>query len=212
MKILVITKDPDKIQSFKQLLENLRIRTTIIETNNIEKAWLTQYQLIYIHNSIENLEHENLIKKIRNLNWYIPLLTSHPYEQESKNIFLLPKDITEPTLSKVIHNLIKRPHERAFKKLKYKDLILDPHKRIAKRQKKEARLRNKEYDILEIMMRNPGKTITKTELTETLWDRNTTMLSNTLQVHISSLRRKIDKGFTKKLIHTIPCVGYRLGE
>jgi len=212
MEILIVTTNPAETKILQGLIKDLRIKPKVITPNEIDSTWLTQYQLIYIHPPISEPAYENTIKKIRNLNWYVPLLLPHIPKNEAQNILVIPKYTPPMQLAQVIYDIIKNPRKRAFKKLKYKDLTLDPHKRIAKRREKEFRLRNKEFGILEIMMENPGQTITKTELTEILWDRNATMLSNTLQVHISGLRQKIDKGFAKKLIHTIPCVGYRFGE
>src|SRR3989339_232022 len=93
---------------------------------------------------------------------------------------------------------------------KYKNLVLDIDKRTVKRGEKTLELRNKEFCMLELLMEKKGRTVTKRELTEILWDSQTTLLSNTLESHMSKLRKKIDREFNRKLIHTVPFVGYRL--
>ncbi|EKD47630.1 MAG: hypothetical protein ACD_65C00357G0004 [uncultured bacterium] len=96
--------------------------------------------------------------------------------------------------------------------MKYKDLTLDIEKRIARRKKHKVELRRKESEMLEILMRKNETTVSKIELAETIWDRNAEIVSNTIEAHMSTLRKKIDSGFKKKLIHTIPCAGYKLEE
>jgi DNA-binding response OmpR family regulator len=74
------------------------------------------------------------------------------------------------------------------------------------------RLRNKEYSLLEYFLRNCGKVLTRTRLLEEVWDRNITCPTNTVDVHISSLRRKFKKHFIFAPIKTVHCVGYFFGD
>lgn len=212
MKILIITLDKVKTKTLKQEMLQLGIKTRIITPQETDEAWITQYRMVYLHSSISGENYENSISKVRSLSWDIPFILHSVPTQEIHNAFLIPATTNAFTLAQTIRDIAKRPRENKITKIKYKDLTLDPDRRTIRRESKEEKLRNKEFNIIEILMMNPGRTVTKTELTEVLWDRNTTMLSNTLQVHMSSLRRKIDKGFHKKLIHTVPCVGYRLEE
>lgn len=75
-------------------------------------------------------------------------------------------------------------------------------------EKNQVYLRNKEFDLLFYFIENPGRILTRTELLEDVWDRNICCNSNTVDVHVSKLRRKL-KYFTKKqLIKTVYCSGY----
>lgn len=88
------------------------------------------------------------------------------------------------------------------------DVLLDTEHRVAKRKNCTVRLRNKEFALLEFFMMNPGKVLTRNSILEWVWDRNAHFASNTVDVHINRLRRKLDDPFREKLIHTIPCIGY----
>lgn len=88
------------------------------------------------------------------------------------------------------------------------DICLDLHQHFAKRKNQHVRLRNKEFALLEFFMHNRGRVLTRNMILDHVWDRNANFASNTVDVHINRLRRKIDVPFKQKLIHTIPCVGY----
>jgi len=71
-------------------------------------------------------------------------------------------------------------------------------------------LRNKEFSLLHYLMLNRGKVLSRNEILENVWDRNTDLITNTVDVHISKLRKKIEKGGENKFIRTVPCLGYVL--
>jgi two-component system, OmpR family, copper resistance phosphate regulon response regulator CusR len=68
----------------------------------------------------------------------------------------------------------------------------------------------KEFALLEYFMRNPNRVLTRTAISEHVWDMNFESESNVIDVYISMLRRKLDRGFEKKLIHTVIGTGYML--
>lgn len=90
------------------------------------------------------------------------------------------------------------------------DLKLISSMRMVTRNGKLIKLRLKEYDLLECLMRNPNQVITRNTLLENIWDYNANIFSNTIDAHISSLRKKLNKGFDKEIIETIHGVGYIL--
>ncbi len=211
MCVLIVTDFPGQTEKLRMELKERGILSKTTETRKVGKTWLTQFSIIYIHPLIKEDSYETTLRKIRKINWQIPMLIPYEPESEIPNTFKLPQQITPPEIALTIQALINRHKNKNIEKLKYKDLEIDPGKRIAKRRNKITKLRNKEFGILEIMIRNAEKIITKNDFTDILWDRNTTLLSNTLESHMSNLRKKIDKGFPKKLIHTIPYAGYKLG-
>lgn len=73
---------------------------------------------------------------------------------------------------------------------------------------KSVFLRNKEFSLLEFLMINKNRVLTRVEIFENVWDRNGEVVTNTVDVHISSLRKKIDATPNKGFIKTITCVGY----
>ena len=73
-------------------------------------------------------------------------------------------------------------------------------------------LQPREYRVLEYLMRHAGQVVTRTMLLENVWDYNFDPQTNVIDVHISRLRQKIDRGFEKPLLHTVRGAGYRLAE
>ena len=69
-------------------------------------------------------------------------------------------------------------------------------------------LRNKEFALLEYFMQNMGKVLSRTQILEDVWDRNICCPTNTVDVHVSSLRKKVGKYFGNGFIRTVHCVGY----
>lgn len=92
------------------------------------------------------------------------------------------------------------------------DLVMDTASKTVKRSGKTIVLTNKEYMLLEYMMRNPEHTLTRTQLEQRAWNESFEGGSNIIDVYIRYLRKKIDDGFPFKMIQTVRGVGYRLLE
>ncbi len=95
-------------------------------------------------------------------------------------------------------------------RLKAGDLVLDLLTHKVGRSGKEIELTAKEYSLLAYLMRNPNVVVTRTMLSEHVWDINFDSYTNVIDVYINYLRNKIDRGFKKKLIHTLRGRGYIL--
>lgn len=106
--------------------------------------------------------------------------------------------------------LIRRSHNEAEPVLKIADLEVDPIRHEVKRNNKNIILTPKEFAILEYLTRHKDQVVTRTQITEHVWDYNFDALSNVVDVFITTLRRKINNGFKNKLIHTIHGVGYKI--
>ncbi len=111
-----------------------------------------------------------------------------------------------------VRALLRRKSENKSPILKIADLELDPISRQATRAGKNIRLTTKEYALLEYLMRNPGKVLSRTLIGEHVWDMNFDPESNVIDVYVSHLRNKIDKGFDPPLIHTLRGQGYILTD
>lgn len=90
------------------------------------------------------------------------------------------------------------------------DLTLDLLSRTARRQDRVIDLQSKEFALLEILMRNAGRVVTRTMLLERVWNFNFEPNTTVIETHISRLRAKIDKPFDQPLIHTVRSIGYSL--
>ena len=92
------------------------------------------------------------------------------------------------------------------------DLVLNPVNREVKRAGKEIELTNKEFLLLEYFLRNKNRILTRTMISEKIWDIDFITESNIVDVYINFLRKKIDKGHDKKVIKTVRSVGYIVKE
>lgn len=89
-----------------------------------------------------------------------------------------------------------------------RDLELDISAHQVKHKDRQIYLRNKEFELLHFLMANKGKVLNRNTILENVWDRNASILTNTVDVHVSNLRKKIEKQTEQKFIHTVHCTGY----
>lgn len=107
--------------------------------------------------------------------------------------------------------LLKRAGEsKPTEKLQVADLELDLNEKVARREGKVIELTAKEFSLLEYLMRNTGRVVSKVDIAEKVWDINFDTGTNFIEVYVNYLRNKVDKGFSVKLIHTIVGMGYML--
>ena len=107
--------------------------------------------------------------------------------------------------------LLRRARDARPVILRVADLTLDPATRRVTRGGAPVALTPTQYAILEVLMRNPGEVVTRTRLAERVWDQASEVLDNLIDVHMSHLRKGVDRGPTPPLIHTVRGIGYRLG-
>ncbi len=110
-----------------------------------------------------------------------------------------------------IRALLRRGEASESRFLRYADLELDLYSRIAKRRGEPISLSAKEFGLLEFLMRNPDRVLSRTLISEKVWDMHFMPTSNVVDVYVSSLRRKTDVGVAGGLIHTVKGIGYRFG-
>ncbi|MGA9121179.1 MAG: winged helix-turn-helix domain-containing protein [Bacteroidota bacterium] len=125
----------------------------------------------------------------------------------------LPKPFAFSEVLARIRALLRRTStEVAGTALVLADLRIDPLTRKARRGDRELVLTNKEFQLLEYLLRNRGRVLSRVILTEHIWDMHFDSDTNIVDVLINRLRRKLDDGFDVKLIHTIRGVGYVMKE
>jgi DNA-binding response OmpR family regulator len=109
-----------------------------------------------------------------------------------------------------IRALLRREKKIIGPKITIADVVIDTLAHTATRAGKLLVLNRKEFTLLEYLMRNPGTTLTRAMILEHVWDMNADPFTNTVDVHISFLRAKIDGGRRKKLINTVYGYGYKI--
>ena len=111
-----------------------------------------------------------------------------------------------------IRALLRREKKVIGPILKIADLSMDLNAHSVCRNKQSIALNRKEFGLLEFLMRNPGTTLTRNMILEHVWETTTDPFTNTVDVHVRYLRKKIDDGFDKKLIKTVHGYGYKILE
>lgn len=223
MHILILNQNPLQASFIQRGFRHESIGADLCQIENLAKIWYGQYDALIIPmNTWTPESFENLQKKRQTLGNIPTLFTSKfppPVEisimiDEDPSIEFIANQKSFHLLSDCTKRLIKDNTQRISAQeityIEIGDITMDIKKRHVERQNRSIKLRNREFILLVCLMKNANKVLTRTYLLEEVWDRNTSILSNTVDVHVSRLRRKIDDGFETKRILTIPCVGYKL--
>ena len=111
-----------------------------------------------------------------------------------------------------VNALLRRAHKVTHPVLRVKDLELDVSARVARNGGREIQLTNKEFALLEYLMLNKNKVVTRTMIAEHVWDIHFDTGSNVIDVIINFLRKKVDSDSGDRLIHTVRGAGYVLKD
>lgn len=223
MKILLIEDDP-KISSFVKIgLESHECTVDAAYDSSMgEKlAFSRKHDVIILDVVIPGISGFELCKKFRNNNIQTPviMLTSLDSVEEKLNGFASGADdyLTKPfsfqELFARVKALDRRNREAIINPvLKIDDLEIDTVALKVKRNNKDITLTPTEYRILELLSSNKGKVLDRILIAEKVWGFSFNSGTNVIDVHINSLRKKIDNDFNKKLIRTIKGFGYVLSN
>lgn len=220
MRILVI-EDEIKVANFiKKGLEEEHYAVDIAydgETG-LYLSEVNDYDLIVLDLMIPKINGMEVLKRIRENKNPVPILIVTAKDTADDIVKGLDSGcddyLTKPFEFKVflarVRALLRRERVEAEPLLKLADLTLSPVTHRVVRSGKEIELTSKEYALLEYFMRNPNKVLTRTMISEHVWDYHFDSMTNVIDVYVNYLRKKIDKDFEPKLIHTIRGVGYIL--
>ncbi len=222
MRILVV-EDEKKVASFiKKGLEEEYYYVDVAHDGKegLRLALSEDYDLMIFDIMLPYRDGVSLVKDVRNSNISTPILILTAKLTINDKIEGLDSGaddyLTKPfafeELLARIRALLRRKEKDKQLQLKVMDLLLDTQTHIVKRNNVEVNLTPKEYSILEYLLRNKNKVISRTILTEHVYDYHFDNDSNVIDVHINKLRNKIDKGFEKQILHTIRGVGYTIKD
>jgi two-component system OmpR family response regulator len=183
-------------------------------------ALANEYDVIVMDRMLPNMDGLSVVRTLRAENRTTPVLVLSALSQvddrvkglEAGGDDYLTKPFAFSELRARIEALSRRaaPQDTTETTLSVGDLTLDVLSRTAHRSGADIELQPREYKILEYMMRRAGRVITRTMLLEGVWDYNFDPQTNVIDVHMSRLRQKIDKGHEVSLLHTIRGAGYML--
>jgi len=218
---ILIVEDEAKVASFiKRGLEEEHYAVDVAEDGKEAVSLVDSYDydLAILDIMLPEIDGLSVLSHIRSVGKAMPvvLLTAKDLvEDKVKGLDMGADDyITKPfafeELLARIRVLLRRGKPEESLKLSIADLVLDPVTHKVTRDNKEINLTAKEYGLLEYLLRNQGRVLTRTMISEHVWDIKHDTFTNVIDVYINYLRNKIDKGFSKKLLHTIRGVGYKL--
>ncbi len=176
------------------------------------------YDLIILDVMLPTLDGMSICRRLRSQGKSVPIIlltAKDTIEDRVTGLDLgaddyLTKPFAFPELLARIRSLLRRGSGQAATRMKVGDLEMDPVTHQVWRAGQEQALTNKEYAILEYLMRNENRVLTRSAIIEHVWDIQYDNLTNIVDVHIRSLRAKIDQDFSVPLIHTVRGVGYVL--
>ncbi|NBB30548.1 response regulator transcription factor [Cellulophaga sp. BC115SP] len=221
---ILIVEDEQKVANFiKKGLETQSFEALIAEDGQtaIDVFSKHTFDLIILDIGLPDMSGLDVCAKIRESNTQVPILMLTAlgsmadklsgFEVGTDDYLVKPFDFMELLVR--VKALLKRSTPSSTSPneiLKVADLELDLAQKLAFRGGRQIELTAKEYSLLEYLMRNRGRVISKVDIAENVWDINFDTGTNFIEVYINYLRNKVDKGFENKLIHTVVGMGYVL--
>jgi len=221
MRILII-EDERKVAAFIQKGLEQEGYAVDVAHDGEEGAYQAEnfdYDAVIIDLMLPKLPGLEILKKIRARDLRLPvlILTDRSAVEDKvagldtgANDYLV-KPFAFAELSARIRVLLRRGAQESTT-LKLADLEMNTATRTVTRAGRKIDLKLKEFSLLEFLLRNARRTVTRTMIIEHVWDIHFDSVSNVVDVHINTLRNKIDREFSAQLIHTIRGVGYMLTD
>ena len=219
MRILVIEDDKKTADYILKGLAECGYGTDWAEDGHdgLHRATSGIYDAIIVDRMLPGLDGLAIVKALRAAELPVPVLILSALAHVDERVTglraggddYLSKPFAFSELQARLEALLRRPHNISQQtELQVDDLKMDLLTRKVTRAGRPIDLRPQEYKLLEYLMRNAGKVVTRTMLFEGVWDFHFDPQTNVVDVHISRLRQKIDKGFDKPLIQTHRGGGY----
>ncbi|OGH07548.1 MAG: DNA-binding response regulator [Candidatus Levybacteria bacterium RBG_13_35_9] len=219
MRVLIVEDEHKIANSIKQGLEQEKYAVDVAYDgeSGLDFAIGEEYDVIILDRMLPKTPGIEIVKKIREKNIHTPVLFLTAKGQTEDRIEglnagaddYLPKPFAFAELLARIRALSRRPHRNTGAILKVKDIELNPHTFEVRRLNKAIILSNKEFSLLEYLMRHPNQTIKKDQIIAHVWNYEADVLPNSVEVYVNHLRDKLGK---PNIIHTVRGFGYKIGD
>ncbi len=220
MRVLVL-EDETKVGCFiKRALEEESYAVDLCEdgAKGLELALATDYDLLVVDVMLPGMSGLDVLKNIRRERIQTPVLILSAQSQIDQRVQgldagaddYLTKPFAIDELLARVRALLRRGATESPGVLQVDDLLLNPATREVTRGGQRIDLTLKEYALLEYLMRHTGRVLTRPMISEHVWNQDFDTFTNVIDVYLNYLRNKIDRGRSKKLIHTIRGSGYML--
>ncbi len=219
MKVLVVEDDP-KIRSFihRGLKEQgFAVQLASDGDDGLSHAVSGSHDAIVLDVMLPGRDGLSLLRELRERKNAVPviLLTARSALTERVEGLGLGADdyLTKPffmeELIARLHAVVRRSSGEPMSVLRVEDLVVDLISREVKRGEDDLTLTAREFNLLQLLMRSPGRVLTRTQILEHVWGYDFDPQTNVVDVYIRRVRRKIDRGDSPSLIETVRGVGYR---
>ena len=221
MRILIVEDEPKVTRTLVKGLEADHFAVDVAENGEegLQLSTEIDYDLIILDWNLPKLDGLTVLRKLRKSGSVARILFLSARKEISDRITALQsgaddflvKPFSFEELGARIGALLRRPTE-LLDKISVDDLVLDRMRHSVSRAGKQIGLTQREYAVLEYLMRNAGRTVTRTMVVEHVWNLGFEGLTNIVDVYINYLRAKIDQGAGNPLIHTVRGVGYSIAS
>ncbi len=222
MRILLVEDEPDVASFIKQGLkqENYAVDVTGDGESALHMAELNPYDLLILDIGLPGKDGISVCRELRNRRRGVPIIMLTARCEVGDRIKgldsgaddYLGKPFAFDELVARIRALLRRGRTDKSSVLKVADLEMEQLRHTVRRAGKKIELTRKEYALLEYLMINVNLVLTRTMISEHIWDANFDSETNIIDVYINYLRRKVDHGREHPLIRTVRGVGYTMAE
>ncbi|WP_310620716.1 response regulator transcription factor [Flexibacterium corallicola] len=223
MKILIIEDDREAAHFLAKALKEEGHTPDLAADGEqgLEMALAMQWDVLVVDRMLPKRDGLSIIQELRKSGNTTPVLIISALSQVDDRVKglraggddYLPKPYAVSELLARIEALDRRQAPGAIETtLQVGDLVLDRLAHTVSRNNQELTLQPREFRLLEYLMKNAGQVVTRTMLLENVWDYHFDPQTNVIDVHISRLRSKIDKGFETQLLHTVRGSGYTIRD
>lgn len=221
MRILIVEDDSDIVLIlYRALRLNYMVDSVATVAGALKKLDESDYSAILLDLALSDGSGLSVCEKIREQGKHIPILILSGSADVIDKVKLLDSGandyLTKPfnleELKARLRVLLRQPAttSTARHRMVIGDLTLDSVKHQVERDGRNIDLRKKEFSVLECLMKNAGRVVSRNTLTDYAWDEQDYNLTNTVDVHIKYLRDKIDRPFEDHLIKTVHGLGYKI--
>jgi DNA-binding response OmpR family regulator len=221
MKVLLIEDDEKIAKNIKEYLKKEGFRVDLAKDGEegFYLAHHNNYDVLIIDWMLPKMSGIEVIKNLREKDVLTPALiltAKSDIEDKVEGLKVADDYLTKPfefeELVARIKALFRRSKNIKENVLKVGDLELNPDTKEVKRAGKNIELTAKQFELLKLLMVNKGKYVSEETIRQNLWEMDEEINSNVINAHLSHLRKKIDKGFDKKLIKTIRNMGFKISD
>jgi DNA-binding response OmpR family regulator len=221
MKVLVVEDEHKIANSIKKGLEQEKytVDTVYSGTEGLDLGITEPYDIIILDRLLPGIDGVKITQKLRDANIHTPIIILTARGQTEDKIEGLDSGaddyMTKPfaftELLARIRALTRRPSSVVKSELKVADLTLNSSTFEVRRNNKSITLSQKEFALLEFLMRHQNSIVTKEQIINHVWSYDSDVLPNSVEVYIKHLRDKVEKN-KKPLIHTVRGFGYKMYE